>query len=143
MVESVFCVALVGGLVVVSLDTLGASTTAQRHAGDRALGLLLASSAMSEIMNQSYEEIALTAASGIEVLGIRLAQPYLEDEEVYNEWQQSVQVEMVNPADLSNERFLSTGVKRITVTVTRHGIVMAALVAVKTGDNQGGVLAID
>jgi len=152
MVEAVFCVVLVGGLVVVSLDTLGASKTAQKNLGDRALGQLLASSLMSEILNQSYEDPNQTPIAGLELTENALLRTTYDDVDDYTnwsasppqnrdgttipemtDWQESVKIDVVDPADLNTTMLLDTGVKRITVTIKRNGDVIATLVGIKTG----------
>jgi len=152
MVEAVFCVVLVSGLVVVSLDTLGASKMAQRNLGERAVGQLLASSLMSEIMNQNYHDPNETPLFGIEPLDNPPLRSNFDDVDDYNGWSASppqnrdgtvipgltgwaqiVQVHRVDPADFSVQKGTDSGVKRITVTITRNNVSVATLVGVKTG----------
>ena len=152
MVEAVFCVVLVGGLVVVSLDTLGASKMAQRNLGVRALGQLLASSLISEIMNQSYSDPNEASIFGIELSEILASRPSFDDVDDYHGWtasppqnrdgtvipgltgwSQTVQIQRVDPADFGIQRTTDTGVKRVTVTITRNNVSVATLVGVKTG----------
>ncbi len=152
MVEAVFSVVLVGGLVVVSLDTLGGSKMAQKNLGDRALGQLLASSLMSEILTLSYEDPNETPVAGLELSENLLLRTTYDDVDDYinwtasppqnrdgttipglTGWAQSVQIAVVDPSDLSVKRISDTGVKRITVTITRNSVVVATLAGVKTG----------
>ena len=152
MVEAVFCVVLVGGLVVVSLDTLGASKMAQRNLGERAVGQLLASSLMSEILTLSYEDPNETPDFGLELTENSLLRSAFDDVDDYvgwtasppqnrdgtavpglTGWRQSVQIAVVDPADLSRKKITDSGVKRITVTITHNSVVVATLVGVKTG----------
>ncbi len=152
MVEAVFCVVLVGGLVVVSLDALGASKMAQRNLGVRAIGQLLASSLMSEIMNQSYQDPNELPLFGVELSENSTLRSSFDDVDDYSGWSasppqnrdgtqipgltgwsQAVQVNCADPANLSTKRLTDTGVKRITVTLTRKNVVVATLVGVKTG----------
>jgi hypothetical protein len=152
MVEAVFCVVLVSGLVVASLDTLGASKMAQRNLGERALGQLLASSLMSEILSQSYKDPNETPVFGLEASENSLTRAGWDDVDDYWDWtasppqnrdgtnipgltgwRQTVQVVRVNPADFNTTSLTDSGVKRITVTITHNNVVVATLVAVKTG----------
>ena len=152
MVEAVFCVVLVSGLVVVSLDTLGASKMAQRNLGERALGQLLASSLMSEILNQSYEDPNETPVAGLESTENALLRTTYDDVDDYinwtasppqnrdgtvipnlTGWEESVMIEVVDPSDLNTKKTSDSGVKRITVTITGNNVVVATLVGVKTG----------
>ena len=152
MVEIVFCVVLVSGLVVVSLDTLGASKVAQRNLGERAVGQLLASSLMSEIMNQSYEDPNELSVFGIELSELPNLRSSFDDVDDYSGWdvsppqnrdgtqipnlsgwRQTVQIIAVDPANLNLKRIKDMGLKRITVTITRQNVVVATLVGVKSG----------
>jgi hypothetical protein len=164
MVEAVFCVVLVGGLVVVSLDTLGASKIAQRTLGDRTRGSLLASALMSEILNQSYVDPNQSPIWGLELGENSLQRSTFDDVDDYDGWsasppqnrdgttipgltgwRQSVNITPVDPETLSPTGFTDTGVRRVTVTIThtqrdRGGSVesvVATLVGVKTGTPQG------
>jgi len=152
MVEALFCVVLVGGLVVVSLDTLGASKVAERSLGDRTRGSLLASALMSEILNQSYQDPNETPMAGLELSENPLLRTTYDDVDDYinwtasppqnrdgttipglTGWQESVKIEGVDPANLNSKKVPDTGVKRITVTITHNGVAVATLVGVKTG----------
>ena len=152
MVEAVFCVVLVGGLVVVSLDTLGASKMAQKNLGEHTLGQLLASALMSEILNQSYKDPNETPIFGLESSENPLIRLGWDDVDDYlnwtvsppqnrdgtnipglTGWRQTVQIVRVNPADFNITILTDSGVKRITVTITHNNVVVATLVAVKTG----------
>ena len=163
MVEAVFCVFLVSGLVVVSLNTLGASKVAQRSLSDRTRGSLLASALMSEILNQSYEDPNQPPVWGLELSENSLQRSTFDDVDDYADWsasppqnrdgttipgltgwRQSVNITPVDPEDLNTTRFTETGVKRVTVTIThtqrdRGGSVesvVATLVGVKSGTPQ-------
>jgi hypothetical protein len=152
MVEAVFCVVLVSGLVVVSLNTLGASKVAQQSLGDRTRGSLLASALMSEILNQNYQDPNETPIAGLELSENSLLRTTYDDVDDYinwtasppqnrdgttipglTGWQESVKIEAVDPANLNSKKFPDTGVKRVTVTITHNSVVVATLVGVKTG----------
>ncbi len=152
IVEAAFCIVLVGGLVVVSLDTLGASKLAQKNLGEHAVGQLLASSLISEILNQSYKDPNELSVLGLELSEILATRSTFDDVDDYTGWtasppqnrdgsvipgltgwRQTVQVVRVNPADFNTTSLMDSGVKRITVTITRNNVVVATLVAVKSG----------
>jgi len=152
MVEVVFCVLLVGGLVVVSLDTLGASKMAQRNLGDRAVGQLLASSLISEILNQNYSDPSEPPVFGLESSETSATRSAFDDVDDYNGWtasppqnrdgtvipgltgwRQTVQVYRADPADFRVQKIGDSGVKQVTVTITRNNINVTTLVGVKTG----------
>ena len=152
MVEAAFCVVLVSGLMVVSLNTLGASKVAQRSLSDRTRGYLLASALMSEILNQSYQDPNETPVAGLELSENPLLRTTYDDVDDYMNWtvsppqnrdgttipgltgwQESVKIEAVDPANLSTKKTTDSGVKRITVTIKHNNVVVVTLVAVKTG----------
>ena len=152
MVEAAFCVVLVSGLMVVSLNTLGASKVAQRSLSDRTRGYLLASALMSEILNQSYQDSNETPVAGLELSENALLRTTYDDVDDYMNWtvsppqnrdgttvpglkgwQESVKIEAVDPANLNLKKALDSGVKRVTVTITHNNVVVVTLVAVKTG----------
>jgi len=158
MVEAVFCVVLVGGLVVVSLDTLGASKVAQRSLGDRTRGSLLASALMSEILSQSYEDPNQSPIWGRESGESPLLRSTFDDVDDYinwsaspplnrdgtsipglSGWRQSVTVDWVDQSDLNTPWVSGSGVKRVTVTITHNNVVVATLVGVKTGTPTGSL----
>ncbi len=159
MVEAAFCVVLVGGLVVASLNTLGASKVSQRNLGVHSVGQLLSSALMSEIMNQEYEDPSKTSVFGIDLTENFLLRSSFDDVDDYNGWtasppqnrdgsvipgltgwRQSVQVTIVDSSDLQMERFFDTGQKRITVTILRNNVVIDTLVGVKTGTPNGSLI---
>jgi len=159
MVEAALSVVLVGGLVVVALDTVGASTVAQNTLAERGRGQLLASALMSEILQQSYADPNQSPLFGLETLEIASTRIGFDDVDDYDgwsalppqnkdgtvipgltQWRHSVEVVCIDPANLSVTRLTETGVKRITVTVTHDDAVMATLVATRTGTAQEPIL---
>ena len=151
LAETAISILLVGGLVVVALNTVGASVSGRQFNRNRGSGDLLAHHLMSEILRQSYEEPVDTVTMGREAGeggGSRAAYDDVDDYHGWvssppeekdgtvrtdlTGWERSVAVEFVDPDSLSTVRATDTGVKRITVTVRRDGVDKAALTAIKT-----------
>jgi hypothetical protein len=152
IVESLFSVLLVGTLVVVSLDAVGASTAAQRAVGDHGRGHLFAGDLLSEIMQQAYSEPVQTTGWGTESLETATTRLAFDDVDDYVQlsesqlrtkdgtlapasagWQRTVEVVFLCPDDLTKTETTDYGVKRVTVTAKYNGKVMAVLTGIKTG----------
>ncbi len=152
MIETVVSIMIVGGLLVVAMNTAGAAVTGQQKIGDRAKGMLLAEGLMDEILRQAYEEPDDTPTFGRESSesgsnradyddvddydGWFASPPESKDGTSmsgYTGWKRSVVVEWVNSTNLTGVSGTDTGVKRITVTVTRDGRTLAELVAIRAG----------
>jgi hypothetical protein len=154
LVETLFSIVLVSGLLVVAMNTVGLATTGRLNLSDGAIGQLLAADLMAEIMEQSYLDPNEPSILGIEVtelLGTRAAfddvddyggltdsPPKRKDGTTIGEltgWQRTVDVVLVEPNDLSSTSLIDKGIKRITVDVSRQGRAVARLVAVRTGNS--------
>ena len=151
MVECVMSLVLVSGLMVVSLNTVGASTVSQSRTGDRAIGQLLAMELMTEILQQPYEDPTETTAFGLETLdGLSVTRIGFDDVDDYQNlsmlpqskngttyaeyvgWTLTVAVTRVDLSNHSLTRTIETGVKKIEVTAKRGQITVASMVALKT-----------
>ena len=151
IVEAVFSIVLVSGLVVVALDTVGASTVARQKLGSRSHGRLLARDLMSEIMARPYAEPVETSGFGpesSETGGTRLnfddvddcddwsaSPPQLGDgSEIASleDWGRSVAVDYINASNMDVVIASDAGVKRVTVTVTYKGAEVLSMVAIRT-----------
>lgn len=151
LAETVVSVALVGGLLVVALNTVGDATLGRQKLGDRGRGQLLAQDLMTEILRQSYEDPDDTPTFGPETSESTGSRAGFDDVDDYTgwsasppqkkdgagtsdgpAWQRSVTVEYVAVNDLTTVVESDQGVKRITVTVTRNDLVMCSLVSVRT-----------
>lgn len=156
MVETLLCVVLVGGLLVVALDTAGSSVVAQQRTGHRARGRLLAQELMSEILVTPYEDpdqVPVWGLEGAENTGVRSAFDDVDDYADWSTrppedksgnphtglslWERSVRVNLVDPDDLNQPTGANLGVKRIIVTVTFNDAEVASLIAVRT--NRGTI----
>ena len=151
MVEIVFSILLVGGLLVAALNTLGTSVQARQITSNKSLGVMLAQDLISEIMQKEYRENSQTISFGREVGELGGSRINFDDVDDYDNWlasppqqkdgtvlpnldgwQRSVVVYYVHPDNLENTTNENTGAKRITVTITRDGDTITRLFSVKT-----------
>ena len=145
-------IAIVGGLLVAALNTVGAAKMTQTRMGRQTIGKLLAQDLLAEILQQAYEDPALAegsfglgadeAATGNRSLyddvddyhGWTASPPQEKDGtelSQFDGWLRSVVVEWVAPADLAPVG-TDTRAKQITVTVAHNGEQVASLGAVRT-----------
>ena len=151
LAETVVSVALVGGLLVVALTTVGDTTLGRQRLSDRGQGSLLAQDLMSEILRQPYEDPNDTPTFGAEASESTGSRAGFDDVDDYTAWsasppqkkdgtqmpdrtgwQRAVTVEFVDPDNLTTVVGSDQGVKRIAVTVSRNDVVVSSLVAVRT-----------
>ena len=152
MVETLISIILVGGLLVAVLNTTGAALLGQQRMADRGVGFLLAQELMSEILTQAYEEPEEVIAFGAEAGETGASRVDFDDVDDYHGWEASppqqkdgteipdrtgwrrlVTVDFVDPDKLTEPDLDDRGTKRITVTVENNGVLVASLVAVRTG----------
>lgn len=154
MAETVISIAIVGGLVVASLQTVGSATMAQGQMGNSGRGYMLAHDLMTEILQQGYEEPVDTAIMGREGSESGGDRDLYDDIDDYNswssapeekdgteitnltDWTRSVAVTWVNTSDTKTFAGSETGLKRITVTVKYKGEIAAVLSALRAGSKQ-------
>ncbi len=152
MVETIVSTLFVGILMTTSLQTVGVSVRHQMRSTRDIVGAALASGLLSEIAAQSYmEPTALSSAIARESGESGLSRSTYDDVDDYNGWsetppktrndvllseyagwQRTVSVVWVlasNPLQVSGTE---TGVKKVTVTVSLSGTVMATRAAVRT-----------
>jgi len=152
MVESIFSIVLVSGVVVVALNTAGATFTSRRLAADRIRAQLLAGELMSEILAQEYEEPDTTVAFGLESgegTGNREAFDDVDDYRNlvdappklkggsqlsgFSDWSRTAAVVRVNTTNPNNLALSESGMKKITVAVKYRGTTIASITALKSG----------
>ena len=151
MIEAAISIVIVGGVLVVALNTVGASKRTQYLTRVRSRGQLLAQALMAEILSQGFEEPDAPDSFGLEA-GEHSEQRdrYDDVDDYYNwsgeppqdkdgqvipgfeGWTRTATVAWVQPSDLTGSAGSPTGVKRITVTVKRGELVVASMVAVRT-----------
>lgn len=150
LAETVMSIALVGGLLVVALNTVGNTALGRQKMSDRGRGQLLAQDLMAEILSQDYEEPVDTPVFGRESSESDGSRPDYDDVDDYDAWDSSppeyrdgteianlsgwrraVVVTWVDPNDLTAVSVSPTNVKRITVEIKRDEVPMARLVAIR------------
>ncbi len=152
MVESIFSLVLVSGVMVVALNTVGSTFQSQQHAGNRIRAELLADDLLSEILAQAYEDEGAAVAFGLESGEGSANRSAFDDVDDYrsmvdsppkfkdgslqsgfSDWSRSVMVVHAVPTSLNTISLTETGIKRITVTVKYKGAVVGTVSAVRTG----------
>lgn len=151
LIEAVISTVIIGVMFVAAMNVLGATAIAKRSTEQQALGYSLAQDLMNEILNQPYEDPDQTAEFGRESGeggGDRADFDDVDDYDTwsatppedkngtplvgYDQWTRSVEISFVNPTDLRHELATNTGIKSITVTVSRDGIAATQLIAIRT-----------
>ena len=151
LVESVISLIIVGVMLVAALNTVGASRLTQYKISTRAQGRLLAESLLAEIITKDYADPNGAALFGVEVGEDDDTRDAFDDVDDYHAWtsspptektgtemaswggwQRSVTVEWVDPENPALVLETESLTKRVTVKVTRGGMPVATLVAIKT-----------
>lgn len=162
MAETVFSVLLVGGLLVASLQTLGASASAQRSMADHGRGQKLAMDLMAEILRTHYEDPDGSPAFGLETGESAANRASFDDVDDYrgyaespcaykngtalsnfSSWSRTVAIERVSSADLLQTSVIETGVKRITIMALKSNVPAATLTAVVTKERPRATLVAE
>jgi type II secretory pathway pseudopilin PulG len=154
LVEAVVSIVIVSVMLVAALSTVAAARTTQGRTADRARAQLLAQALMAEILQHSYNDPDVPSGT----LGPEAGEAATGNRSLFNDvddwhgwsacppqnkdgteipdlsgWCRSVVVEWADPTNLTRVAKSDSGVKRITVIVTRDGAVLATMVAVRTG----------
>jgi type II secretory pathway pseudopilin PulG len=154
LVEAVVATALVAIMLSVAMTLVGASAISRGTSADRARAMALAEDLMSEILGRPYVDSEPTGNDSFlgietgEATAIRLGFDDVDDYDGWSSqppqkrdgtlladlvgWERSVAVRWAEPQFLHSDWNSSTGVKRITVTVSRNGKPMARLTAIRT-----------
>jgi type II secretory pathway pseudopilin PulG len=142
---------IVGIMLVAAMQTVGQSVRGRIAMADAQRGALLAQQLMAEILQTDYlepDESAVFGPEASETGGTRGAFDDVDDYDGWTasppqqkdgtpipnrtDWQRAVTVDWVNASLLTQVLATDTGVKRITVTVSRNGQVVASLVTVRS-----------
>ncbi|MCH8967304.1 MAG: hypothetical protein IID43_06465, partial [Planctomycetes bacterium] len=151
IVETAISIVIVGTMLVAVMNTAGGAILGRSKTGDTQRGRLLAQDLMSEILGQAYEEPVDEVKFGRESGESGSSRANYDDVDDYfdwksnppeymngadfanlDSWERMVSVKRVQPTDLSAIVNGETGIKRITVTVTRNGATVAKLVGLKS-----------
>jgi len=152
IVETVFSILLVSGVVVAALNSVGAATSSRHFVDGKARGQLLAESLMTEIMAQGYVDDSGAATLGPEMAEVDVDRNEFDDVDDYrnyidsppknregelisgfSNWSRTVSVVLADPVLPNNLAAEDAGVKKIKITVKCDGVPVATLVAFKTG----------
>lgn len=153
LIECAIAVLLVGVLMVAALQSVGASKRREAATVDRLLGQQLASALLNEILLQTYAEPDTTQASvfGPEPGDTTGNRSLFDDVDDYHGWAatpptdrsgtaipgftgwtQSVSVVWANPTTLQQTTSSNTGLKKITVTVSKGSKTLGSLVGYRS-----------
>lgn len=151
LAETAMCVLLVGGVLVVALNTVGDAVVGRQKMGDHGRGQLLAQDLMTEIVSQEYEDPDDTPLFGLEGSENGTTRADFDDVDDYRDWdsqppqdaagaeipgydawRRHATVDWVYPNDLTAVSVTPTDVKRITVEIRRDGVPMGQLVAIRS-----------
>jgi len=138
-------------MLTAALSVAGAARAREQHAIDKEKGLFLAQSLMAEITDKAYVDPGLLPLFGLEVAELGSPRSSWNDVDDYNglsdappkyadgtpiagytRWSRSVTVQWVTYNNLATTSLLETGLKKITVTVRKNGLVVVELNALRS-----------
>ena len=153
LIESTVSVLLVGILMIAALQALGASRRRESSSVDSVHAQQLADALMTEILLQAYQEpeSGQTRAFGPETGESTGNRSLFDDVDDYagwtsappndrsgsavpgfSDWTRSINVQWADPDSLAPTAASFTGLKKITVTVTKNGKPTASLVSYRS-----------
>ncbi len=153
MIEVAVSMVIVSVILLTAMNMVGAAGQSTRSMTDRGTGHLLAEQLMAEIMAQAYEEPDAPPGSfgNEDFEDVTKDRSYYDDVDDYDRWsskppvykdgttvpgydgwRRKVEVDWVHPTDADLTVDSNTGIKRILVTVTRAGVKVAELQALRT-----------
>jgi len=152
MVEAAVSILVVGAMLVAALTTVSGARLAAQSNAEACRGYALAQELMSEILRQHYQEPDRTPRFGTEGMQEEgSSRRYYDDVDDYHQWSASppqdkdggtlsgfdgwrrtVTVPWVLPTDGNAYSSVETDAKKITVTVSHNGRLIASVVAVRT-----------
>ncbi len=146
LIEVVISTLLVGLVVISALKSVGAVIRGRMHTGDAGKAQHLAGQLMAEILQKDYRDPNETPIFGRESSETNSPRASWDDVDDYHlwsssppedasgmaipestDWERSAIVEWVNPENPAMAIATGQGVKRITVTVKRNGVVLAPI----------------
>lgn len=155
MVEAVVSIVIVGAMLTAALSAVGASRGGQLSAANRSRGLMLAEDLMSEALALDYAgaaEVTLGRTAAEAATGNRSLFNDVDDYTNWSEtpprdrsgavidgftgWTRGVAVAWVSTANPTLVQGSDTGLKRVTVTVSWNGKVMARLMGLRSRGGQ-------
>lgn len=160
LAETVVSTMIVGVLLVAALSAVSAARRSEQKLADKMKGAMLAQELMAEILQQAYQDpdlptLVLAAEANELLAGNRGLFDDVDDYNLWSRsppeqrdgtafanlsgWRRSAKVEWVSAANPAQVSLVETGVKRITVTVSRDNAEIAVLTAIRTNAWQDAV----
>jgi Tfp pilus assembly protein PilV len=150
LVEAVMACLVVSILMVSAMRAAGMVARYQFVTSDRARARFLAGQLMTDVLSYSYQDPLVTPVFGIEIGEVATNKTTFNDVDDFNGWSESppqdrdgntmselngwrrsVSVAWVSSANLSTVSASETGIKRITVTVSKNNVTLSMRVAIK------------
>ncbi len=151
LIEVVVSTLLVGIMLIGAMNCLGAVIRGRMEISHEARAPQLAQQLMAEILNTEYQDTGPLPLFGLEVGELGINRLDFDDVDDFNGWSKSppqhrdgtpvanssgwsreVTVQWVDPNNPSSPSGSDQGLKRITVTVRRNGIVVAQIFALRS-----------
>ncbi len=152
LIEAVISALIVGLMLAASIELVGKSRASQQWCSDRVRAYQLAVQIMAEITDQPYRDPdALGGILGVDPGELLSSRADFDDVDDYNQlretpprnrdgsiipgyadWVREVAVQWVNGEDASQPSAGESGIKRITVEITRGGRSLAQLTSFRT-----------
>lgn len=117
MVEVIFALLLVGVVFAAAMHTLASARMSQVRTHDHAVAHMLAQEWMSELLAAPFDELAPRSESSIDG---------------WPDWNREARIDWADPDDPAAVAGSPTGMRRISVHVSRGSAELAALVSVRT-----------
>jgi MSHA pilin protein MshD len=151
LVEAAVSCIIIAVMLSAALATSGAARAREQKAIDRQRGLFLAQSLMSEILDKVYVDPGALPLFGPEAAEVGHARSTFNDVDDfdhlndsppkdsagaailgYTRWARTVSVQWVTPGNLNTASLTETNLKKITVTVTKNGVPVVELNALRS-----------
>lgn len=152
LMESMIAILVLSFVGVLAMEAAGTSARAQKSLAERQLADRLADGLLAEIMSRAFPERGTTVSATTRG-SFRLVADYANFVEsppklrsggplsfsggaagLGADWQRKVDLAFVNPSDPDNIDTAESGLYRITVTVSRGGVVLSRRVGLRARD---------
>jgi MSHA pilin protein MshD len=150
LVEAVMACLVVSILMVSAMRAAGMVARYQFATSDRARARFLAGQMMTDVLSYPYQDPLVTPVFGIETGEVATNKTTFDDVDDFNGWNESppqdrdgnamtelagwkryVSVAWVTSANVSTVSATETGIKRVTVTVSKNNVTLSTRVAIK------------
>lgn len=151
LVEATISCVIVAVMLVAALNTVSSARLGEHRLATRCRGLSLAQEVMAEILQQAYEDPNASAVFGVESGEQTTVRVDFDDVDDYHNWSSSppqqpdgtvlpgldgwerlVQLEWLEPTNLSQTALSDKGVKKIVVTMKFQNVPVISLVAFRS-----------